>query len=542
MAIEPEDLEIVELARAGGRGEAMTRFHARHGSRLAAACRRLARRPDDADDALQQVLVQVDRSLADFRGEADLYTWAFRIAVHVCLNLDRGLRARTPHVALEDAEEQPGGRPARRRRPRRRLRDQLPGPAGRTGAALAAGGTAARAHPARPRGDDRRRDRRAARHRRRTRSSSASTGRAKGCASASRGSSRRAAWRSTGWARSAASPACSRRPRRRPTSRSRAREADAPPVPDRGRARLSAMTAAPSAAAAERDREFTRLVDAEGARLLAFGRRFCGDGSDAEDLVQETFTQAFALFRPARPTRRDARAWLYTIARHACQRMHRRRCRRAGAPGVARRAAAAPGRDAARVLGRAGDPLGDRLRDEAREIVERAITAAAGALPADARPRRPRRAHDRRGRERARPQGGDGQDPPPPRPAEAAPGARRRGCRSARPARRRTAARSASTCWRPSSRPWTAAPSSPTPTPPCASAAAPCSRLSISPAPPALRSGAAASRPGYATASSRPPVSADPAGVGGNSSGPPCLSLDEAALRGATRTERRRTP
>ena len=103
MATDPEDLEIVELARAGGRGEAMTRFYARHGARLAAACRRLARRRDDADDALQQLLVQVDRSLADFRGEADLYTWAFRIAVHVCLNLDRGLRARSAHVALEDA-------------------------------------------------------------------------------------------------------------------------------------------------------------------------------------------------------------------------------------------------------------------------------------------------------------------------------------------------------------------------------------------------------------------------------------------------------
>lgn len=74
----------------------------------------------------------------------------------------------------------------------------------------------------------------------------------------------------------------------------------------------------------ERNREITRLVDAEGARLLAFARRYCGDGSEAEDLVQETFVQAFRawdqLDDPA-----NARAWLYAIARRACQRMHRRR-------------------------------------------------------------------------------------------------------------------------------------------------------------------------------------------------------------------------
>ena len=74
----------------------------------------------------------------------------------------------------------------------------------------------------------------------------------------------------------------------------------------------------------DRDRAFTRLVDAEGAKLLAFGRRFCGDGSDAEDLVQETFTQAFRSFDQLTDPAR-ARAWLYTIARHACQRMHRKR-------------------------------------------------------------------------------------------------------------------------------------------------------------------------------------------------------------------------
>lgn len=104
MAIDLEDQEILELARAGGRSAALGRFHARHGARLAAACRRLARRTEEAEDALQEVLVQVDRGLGGFRGDSGLYTWAFRIAVRVCLNRDRGLRARALHVALEDEE------------------------------------------------------------------------------------------------------------------------------------------------------------------------------------------------------------------------------------------------------------------------------------------------------------------------------------------------------------------------------------------------------------------------------------------------------
>jgi RNA polymerase sigma-70 factor (ECF subfamily) len=103
MPVNDFDLETVELARAGDRAEAMRRFDEMHGARLVAACRRLTGSASDGEDAFQEVLLQVDRSLARFRGEAGLYTWAFRIAVNVCLNVKRGLAWRTPHVPLEDA-------------------------------------------------------------------------------------------------------------------------------------------------------------------------------------------------------------------------------------------------------------------------------------------------------------------------------------------------------------------------------------------------------------------------------------------------------
>jgi RNA polymerase sigma-70 factor (ECF subfamily) len=131
------------------------------------------------------------------------------------------------------------------------------------------------------------------------------------------------------------------------------------------------------AAARDRDAEFTRLVDAEGARLLAFGRRFCGDGSDAEDLVQETFALAYRAFAQlADPG--NARAWLYTIARRACQRMHRRR---SGEPARLESLAELeprPGETVPELPGARNDPYSARLRAEAREQVERALAALPG--------------------------------------------------------------------------------------------------------------------------------------------------------------------
>ena len=128
---------------------------------------------------------------------------------------------------------------------------------------------------------------------------------------------------------------------------------------------------APGTAAALSAAPLEALMAREGPRLYGMARRLCGDPADAEDLVQETFLQAFRswdqLEQPDNP-----RPWLYAIARRACQRMRRRR---SGEPARLETLEELLPRPAATVpdLSSLAGPHADRLRAEAREIVERAV-------------------------------------------------------------------------------------------------------------------------------------------------------------------------
>ncbi len=66
------------------------------------------------------------------------------------------------------------------------------------------------------------------------------------------------------------------------------------------------------------------LVARLGDKIFGFSLKFCGNRQDAEDLVQETFLQAFRKWHQFEG-RSTASSWLYTIAARGCQRMHRKR-------------------------------------------------------------------------------------------------------------------------------------------------------------------------------------------------------------------------
>lgn len=111
--LETTEELLVERFRAGDRAEREAVFeeiHRRLGRGLELVCRRMLGNKADAEDALQEVFLALHQGLPSFRGEAQLSTWAYRIAVRITLR--RRARAnRTaaeplvadPHAPREDA-------------------------------------------------------------------------------------------------------------------------------------------------------------------------------------------------------------------------------------------------------------------------------------------------------------------------------------------------------------------------------------------------------------------------------------------------------
>lgn len=66
------------------------------------------------------------------------------------------------------------------------------------------------------------------------------------------------------------------------------------------------------------------LLKEHGGMIYSLGRRLCGTVEEAEDLLQETFLQAFRDWHQFQG-RSSPKTWLYTIAARTCQRMQRRK-------------------------------------------------------------------------------------------------------------------------------------------------------------------------------------------------------------------------
>lgn len=75
---------VVEAARAGDEG-AFGRLVERFRPELQLHCYRMLGSLDDAEDAVQDVLVRAWRALAGFEGRSSVRTWLYRIATRACL-------------------------------------------------------------------------------------------------------------------------------------------------------------------------------------------------------------------------------------------------------------------------------------------------------------------------------------------------------------------------------------------------------------------------------------------------------------------------
>ena len=100
--IRPADAELrarFQSARRVERAAMFDEIFLAHRTRVLALCQRLCGERALAEDALQDTFLEVYKGLARFRGEAQLGTWIYRIALRTALRL-RARHARAGRANL----------------------------------------------------------------------------------------------------------------------------------------------------------------------------------------------------------------------------------------------------------------------------------------------------------------------------------------------------------------------------------------------------------------------------------------------------------
>jgi len=103
-----EDLAIAAACQSGDlRG--YERLYRLHGARMRNLARNILGGQSDAEDAVQETFLKVQRNIASFRGQSAFVTWTFRILVNTCYDLCRSRvrRKEHSHEEPEDAPKRP---------------------------------------------------------------------------------------------------------------------------------------------------------------------------------------------------------------------------------------------------------------------------------------------------------------------------------------------------------------------------------------------------------------------------------------------------
>ncbi len=76
------DSELLDLFHSGAREKAFTLLVEKYQQRVYYHIRRMVKVHDDTDDVMQNTFMKVWRGLENFRNEAQLFTWIYRIATN----------------------------------------------------------------------------------------------------------------------------------------------------------------------------------------------------------------------------------------------------------------------------------------------------------------------------------------------------------------------------------------------------------------------------------------------------------------------------
>lgn len=101
----PEDAALAAGCLAGDM-RAYERLYQLQGVRMKNLARNLLGSLTDAEDAVQDTFLKIQRGIGSFRGRSSFVTWAFRILVNTCYDMRRS-RMRRKEQAPNDPEETP---------------------------------------------------------------------------------------------------------------------------------------------------------------------------------------------------------------------------------------------------------------------------------------------------------------------------------------------------------------------------------------------------------------------------------------------------
>ena len=99
-ASRAEDTALA-VACLSGDLHAYERLYKLHGARMKNLARNILGCSTDAEDAVQETFLKVQRGIASFRGQSSFVTWTFRILVNTCYDARRS-RLRKKEVAADD--------------------------------------------------------------------------------------------------------------------------------------------------------------------------------------------------------------------------------------------------------------------------------------------------------------------------------------------------------------------------------------------------------------------------------------------------------
>jgi len=104
MAVTTTDAELlIQFREPATKEKAFTTIIKKYQEKLYWHVRRMVVEHEDANDVLQNVFIRVWNGLMNFREDAQLYTWLYRIATNECLTfLDQ--QKRKSSVSLSDVE------------------------------------------------------------------------------------------------------------------------------------------------------------------------------------------------------------------------------------------------------------------------------------------------------------------------------------------------------------------------------------------------------------------------------------------------------